>query len=333
VTGFTVGPDEVGTRLDVALAAQLGWSRSQAAARVADRLVRVDGEVVAKQHRLREGQRVEVEAAPDAPRSAPPALPPVRYRDEHLLVVAKPAGMVVHPGHGRPDGTLVDALSGAGVPLAPAGGEARPGIVHRLDRDTSGLVVVACTDEAHAALVAALKRRVVTRRYVALVEGVPANPRGRIEAPIGRDPRDRLRFAVVTDGKPAVTRYVTSGSGVVEDDVGRRREVAVLACTLGTGRTHQIRVHLSTLGHPVVGDPTYRGSRWVAEALGLHRTALHAGHLAFDHPITGARIEISEPLPADLAAAVAALGLGPDVGRVGADDEHGPGSPELGPPT
>jgi 23S rRNA pseudouridine1911/1915/1917 synthase len=312
VTGFTAGPDEAGARLDVALAARLGWSRSQAAARITGGAVRVDGVQVGKQHRLREGQHVTVDEPRELPAVAAPSLPPVRYRDEHLLVVAKPAGMVVHPGHGRPHGTLVDALAGAGIPLAPAGGEDRPGIVHRLDRETSGLLVVASTDEAHAGLVRALQRREVTRRYVALVEGVPANARGRIEAPIGRDPRDRLRFAVVTDGKPAVTRYVTRGSGTVVDSSGRRREVAVLACTLETGRTHQIRVHLSTLGHPVVADPTYRSSRVVAESLGLTRTALHAGLLALDHPITGERIEVTEPLPADLAAAVSVLGLPED---------------------
>jgi 23S rRNA pseudouridine1911/1915/1917 synthase len=312
VSGFTAGAEEDGTRLDVALAAHLGCSRSQAAARIGAGDVEVDGVVVAKQHRLREGQRVTVHDPPAAPTVAPPPLPPIRYRDEHLLVVAKPAGMVVHPGHGRPHGTLVDALVGAGIPLAPAGGEDRPGIVHRLDRDTSGLLVVACTDDAHAGLVGALQRREVTRRYVALVEGVPANPRGRIEAPIGRDPRDRLRFAVVTGGKPAVTRYVTRGTGTVVDASGRRREVAVLTCTLETGRTHQIRVHLSTLGHPVVADPTYRGSRVVADALGLTRTALHAGMLAFAHPVTGEQVEVTEPLPDDLRAAVAALGMAAD---------------------
>jgi 23S rRNA pseudouridine1911/1915/1917 synthase len=312
VSGFTAGTDDDGTRLDVALAAHLGCSRSQAAARIGAGDVEVDGVVVAKQHRLRAGQRVTVAAPATVPPVAPPPLPPIRHRDEHLLVVAKPAGLVVHPGHGRPHGTLVDALAGAGIALAPAGGADRPGIVHRLDRDTSGLLVVASTDEAHAGLVRALQRREVTRRYVALVEGVPANPRGRIEAPIGRDPRDRLRFAVVTGGKPAVTRYVVRGHGTVVDASGRQREVAVLACTLETGRTHQIRVHLSTLGHPVVADPTYRGSRAVAEALGLTRTALHAGGLAFDHPVTGERIEVTEPLPADLRAAVAALGLSED---------------------
>jgi 23S rRNA pseudouridine1911/1915/1917 synthase len=316
VTGFTAGPDEAGTRLDVAVAAQLAWSRSKAASRIAAGLVLVDGEPASKQHRLREGQHVEtVEPAATAP-VAPPPLPPVRYRDDHLLVVAKPAGMVVHPGHGRPDGTLVDALRGAGVPLAPADDEERPGIVHRLDRDTSGLLVVASTDEAHRGLVAALRRREVTRRYVALVQGVPSNPRGRIEAPVGRDPRDRLRYAVVTGGKPAVTRYVTLGTGTVDDGSGRTREVAVLACTLETGRTHQIRVHLSTLGNPVVADATYGGSRATAEALGLKRVALHAGLLAFDHPVTGERVEVVEPPPSDLVAALAILGLPDDLGRL-----------------
>jgi 23S rRNA pseudouridine1911/1915/1917 synthase len=318
VTGFTADPEEAGSRLDVALAARLDWSRSQAAARIAAGLVLVDGAAASKQHRLREGQRVEVSEPPTVAPATPPPLPPIRYRDEHLLVLAKPAGMVVHPGHGRPHGSLVDALRGADVPLAPAGGEGRHGIVHRLDRDTSGLLVVASSDEAHAGLVAALRRREVIRRYVALVEGIPANPRGRIEAPIGRDPRDRLRFAVVVGGRSAVTRYATLGTGTFEDGAGRRREVAVLACTLETGRTHQIRVHLSTLGNPVVGDPTYRGSRVTAEALGLERVALHAGLLAFEHPVTGERIEVAEPLPPDLAAALRAMGLPEELGLLAA---------------
>jgi 23S rRNA pseudouridine1911/1915/1917 synthase len=317
VTGFTAGNDDVGVRLDVAVASHLGWSRSHAATRIAAGLVLVDGELVNKQHRLREGQRVEVSEPPATEPTAPPPLPPVRYRDDHLLVLAKPAGLVVHPGHGRPHGTLVDSLRGAGVPLAPAGGDERPGIVHRLDRDTSGLLVVACTDEAHEGLVAALRAREVTRRYLAIVQGVPSNPRGRIEAPIGRDPRERLRYAVVTGGKEAVTRYVTLGTGAVEDGSGRLREVSVLACTLETGRTHQIRVHLSELGHPVVADPTYRGSRVVAEALGLERVALHAGLLAFDHPVTGTRIEVAEPLPDDLTAALATIGLSEELGDLG----------------
>jgi 23S rRNA pseudouridine1911/1915/1917 synthase len=313
VTGFTAGPDDAGSRLDVALADHLGWSRSRAASRISAGLVLVDGAAVGKQHRLRAGQRVAVREAPTAPATPPPPLPPVRYRDDHLLVVAKPAGMVVHPGHGRPDGTLVDALRAAGVPLAPAGGEERPGVVHRLDRDTSGLLVVACTDAAHEGLVGALRRREVTRRYAALVQGVPANPRGRIEAPIGRDPGDRLRYAVVTGGKPAVTRYGIVGTGTVDVGGGSRREVTALVCTLETGRTHQIRVHLAALGHPVVGDPTYGGSRALAEAVGLERVALHAGLLGFDHPVTGARVEVGEPPPTDLTAAFAAATLEADL--------------------
>jgi 23S rRNA pseudouridine1911/1915/1917 synthase len=311
VNGFAVGDDRAGTRLDVAVADHLGCSRSQAAARIAAGEVTVDGAAGTKQHRLRPGQHVEV--ADPVPPPAPPAPspPPIRHRDDHLLVVAKPAGLVVHPGPGHPHGTLVDALAAAGVPLARAGGPERPGIVHRLDRDTSGLLVVASTDEAHAGLVDALRRRAVTRRYLAIVEGVPADPRGRIEGPIGRDPRDRVRFAVVADGKPAVTRYEVRGHGTVEDASGRRREAAVLVCTLETGRTHQIRVHLSTLGHPVVGDRTYRASRVVDAALGLTRVALHAGALGFDHPVTGDRLEVVEPPPVDLAAALERLGIGP----------------------
>jgi 23S rRNA pseudouridine1911/1915/1917 synthase len=303
VTAFEVTEQDAGARLDVVLAERLGLSRSQAAGRVTAGLVRVDGAAVGKQHRLRVGQRVEVDEPVVQPSGPAPAVPPVRYRDEHLLVVAKPAGLVVHPGPGWPDGTLVDALRAAGVPLAPAGGADRPGIVHRLDRDTSGVLIVASTDVAHAALVEALRSRSVVRRYVALVQGVPADPRGRIEAPIGRDPRDRLRFAVVADGKPATTRYVVRGRGTVPVGDGQR-EVAALACSLETGRTHQIRVHLSTLGYPVVGDTTYRGSPALAAALGIERVALHAGHLAFDHPVTGERVEVHEPVPEDLAAAI-----------------------------
>jgi 23S rRNA pseudouridine1911/1915/1917 synthase len=318
VTTFEVDEHDAGTRLDVVLAERLGLSRSQAAARVAAGLVRVDGATVGKQLRLRTGQRVEVDDPVATETGPPPPLPPIRYRDDHLLVVAKPAGLVVHPGHGRRDGTLVDALLAAGIPLAAVGGQERPGIVHRLDRDTSGLLVVASTDDAHGALVAALRRRDVTRRYVALVQGVPADPRGRIEAPIGRDPRDRLRFAVVAGGKPATTRYLVRGEGLVEVGTGRR-VVAALACSLETGRTHQIRVHLATLGHPVVGDTGYRASPALAAALGIGRVALHAGHLAFDHPITGERIEVHEPVPDDLATAIVRAGLPVEVGDLRTD--------------
>lgn len=310
MTSFTVGDTHAGVRLDVAVADHLGCSRSRAAARIEAGEVTVDGDVVAKRHRLQAGERVEVHEPPPRTAPPPPALPPIRYEDDHLLVVAKPAGLVVHPGHGHAAGTLVDALEAAGTPLAPAGGEGRPGVVHRLDRDTSGLLLVAKTDRAHAALVGALRARAVTRGYLALVEGQPAQDRGRIDGPIGRDPHDRIRFAVVAGGKPATTRYHTRSVGEVALP-GDVATVALLSCRLETGRTHQIRVHLSTLGHPVVGDPAYRGSRRLAEALGLDRPALHAAELAFPHPVTGEVIELAEPLPADLEAALARAGIAP----------------------
>jgi 23S rRNA pseudouridine1911/1915/1917 synthase len=309
VSGFTATDELAGERLDVALAAHLQISRSRAVASIEAGEVTVDGAAASKRHRLRTGERVEV-AEPSAPTLPPaPPLPPIRHRDEHLVVLAKPAGLVVHPGPGHAGGTLVDALQAAGVPLAPAGGEGRPGIVHRLDRDTSGLLVVACTDVAHAGLVAALQQRSVSRRYLALVLGIPDAERGRIEAPVGRDPRDRKRFAVVAGGKPAVTRYRRLGEGEVAGIVGDASRVSLLECALESGRTHQIRVHLTTLGHAVVGDPTYGRRADVARALGLDRPFLHAGSLAFEHPVTGSPILVEEPLPTDLTAALERAGL------------------------
>lgn len=310
VEGFVADAELDGVRLDVAVAGVLAISRSRAAARIADGDVTVDGRVVNKQHRMRAGEQVAFTApAPPPAAGPPPAVPPVRFEDEHLLVVAKPAGLVVHPGAGTPDGTLIDALVAAGGALAPAGGAGRPGVVHRLDRDTSGLLMVARTDEAHAGLVEALRERRVTRHYLALVAGIPRAARGRIEGPIGRDPLDRLRFAVVTDGKPAVTRYRTLATGLAPDMAAHRAEVALLACRLESGRTHQIRVHLTTLGHPIVGDPTYGRRAELARSVGLSRPFLHAAALAFDHPITGERIDLVEPLPEALAGALDLVGI------------------------
>jgi 23S rRNA pseudouridine1911/1915/1917 synthase len=314
-----VADADAGDRLDVWLARTLEVPRARAAARIDDGAVTVDGRPARRSHRVEPGQRVLVATAAEASTTPPPALPPVRYRDEHLLVVAKPAGLVVHPGPGHAGGTLVDALTAAGVPLAPAGGEGRPGIVHRLDRDTSGLLAVASTDHAHAGLVDALRQRAVTRRYLALVDGVPGAPVGRVEAPIGRDPDHRRRFATVPGGKEAVTRYTTLATGLVED-----RSVALLACRLESGRTHQIRVHLTAIGHPVLGDPVYGPRPTVAAALGLERPALHAARLAFDHPVTGQRVDVTEPLPDDIAAAIERAGIAvPDVAEVLADDPPG----------
>ena len=289
------------------LADVLDTSRSQVVSRLTAGEVTVDGQLVGKQHRLRAGETVEVRA-PAIPDASPvPTLPPIRYRDEHLVVLAKPPGLVVHPGAGHRDDTLIQALEAAGIPLAPAGGAERPGIVHRLDRDTSGLLIVACTDTAHERLVAALAAREIGRRYLAVVIGAPTNARGRIEAPIGRDPTSRTRYGVVADGKPAVTRYVTRGSGTVGGEL--RATVSLVACTLETGRTHQIRVHLAAIGHPVVGDATYGRRPAVAAALGAGRPLLHAATLRFTHPVTGQRVHLDEPPPQDLVAACAQVGI------------------------
>jgi 23S rRNA pseudouridine1911/1915/1917 synthase len=309
VSDFEVDEAAAGTRLDVALADHLGVSRSRAAARILAGEVLVDGVAGSKQHRLRAGESITLLEPPTpAPVEVPP-MPPVRYEDEHLLVVAKPAGLVVHPGAGTPHGTLVDALRGAGVELADGGDDRRPGIVHRLDRDTSGLLVVAKSAAAYAGLVEALRERRVARRYLALVAGLPARPRGRIEGPIGRDPGDRLRFAVVADGKPATTRYELLADGDAPEMEPGRGTVALLACRLLTGRTHQIRVHLTELGHPIVGDPVYRPKRSLARALGLERPFLHAAALGFVHPVTGTDIALQEPLPDELVAALDTVGI------------------------
>lgn len=313
------GPDrhrvedtDVGERLDVVLARLLGVSRSDAASRILRGEVERNGRLPSKSERVEAGDVLTVAAPPLAPSGAagvPP--PPVRYEDEHLLVVAKPADLVVHPGTGHEAGTMVQALAEAGYLLAPAGGSVRPGIVHRLDRGTSGLLVVAKTDAAFQGLVGALRDRTVERRYVALVQGVPPVATGRVDAPIGRDPRDRKRFAAVPDGKPAITRWEVIAEGRIPDLPPDRAAVALLSCALETGRTHQIRVHLTYGGHPIVGDSVYGNTLLATEALGLERPFLHAAKLGFEHPITGVRVEVEEPLPADLRAAARRANLEP----------------------
>lgn len=306
MSSVTVPAELDGARADVAIAALTGTSRSAAARLLDAEGVLRDGRALRRRDRVHAGQQLMVAAPSTAvPRSAPP-LPPVRWRDEHLLVVAKPAGLVVHPGHGHPDGTLVHALQGAGVPLAPGSAPDRPGIVHRLDRGTSGLLVVASTPAAAEGLTRALAERRIERRYLALVVGEPAELRGRLEGPIGRDPRERTRFAVVADGRPATTRYRTLATGQAGPD-----PVALLACRLETGRTHQIRVHLTAHGHPLVGDTVYGRRPAIAAELGLSRVFLHAQRLAFTHPVTGAAIAVDEPLPADLQAALRRAGIEP----------------------
>jgi 23S rRNA pseudouridine1911/1915/1917 synthase len=261
-----------------------------AAERVIDAGVLVDGVARAKSWRLQGGEEVELEppAAPEPPQREELELR-VAYEDGHLLVVDKPAGLVVHPASGHATGTLVHALVGVA-----GGGEAeRRGIVHRLDRDTSGLIVVAKTEQAYARLRSLVRGRKLEREYLALVQGRPQSLRGRIEAPIGRDRNDPLRHSLDTDTpRDAVTHFE-----LVELLPGR----ALLRVRLETGRTHQIRVHLAAIDLPVSGDPLYG----VKGDLGLERQFLHAARLAFPHPVTGEEVDVESPLPPDLEAALA----------------------------
>jgi 23S rRNA pseudouridine1911/1915/1917 synthase len=284
----------VGERLDRFLATldEVG-SRAAAERLVAAGNVLVDGAPRPKSHRLSGGEELELELPERRGTALVPEEVPLRvaYADEHLLVVDKPAGVVVHPGAGHTRGTLVHGL----LAHAIAGGEEheRPGIVHRLDRDTSGLLVVARSDDVHRALQRFLRRREVTREYLALVHGRPTSWRGRIEAPIGRDRHDATRISLDTaTPRDAITEFA------VEELL---REHALLRVRLQTGRTHQIRVHLAAIGLPVSGDPVY-GS---AGDLGLERQFLHAARLAFRHPVTGEPVDVESPLPGDLAASLA----------------------------
>ena len=274
--------EAAGERLDRFLATHLG-SRS-AAERAVEAGALVDGVPRAKSYRLEGGEHVEVQAASPPPEVAPPPEPAIVWQDEHLLVIDKPAGLVVHPGHGHAQGTLVDALAGK-----IAGGDSeRPGIVHRLDRDTSGLMVVARSDAAYAGLQQLVRERVLERTYLALVRGRPRSRSGRIEAPIGRDRGDPTRVSLDSDSpREAITHF----------DVERLwPSHALLRVTLETGRMHQIRVHLAAIDLPVVGDPTYG-----VPQPGVERQFLHAAELAFPHPLSGERIETRSELPADLA--------------------------------
>jgi 23S rRNA pseudouridine1911/1915/1917 synthase len=239
------------------------------------------------------------DTTPDpAPEPAPhPALEPapglaIVWQDEHLLVVDKPAGLVVHPARGHREGTLAQLLSGTA-----AGGEEpeRAGIVHRLDRDTSGLLVVASSEEAHRLLQAALRERLIQREYLALVEGLPPSRTGTIEAPIGRHPRIRTRMAVGGAASREARTHFTLEQ--------RLKGVSLLRLRLDTGRTHQIRVHMQAIGHPVCGDPEYG----TPGLLGLERQFLHATRLAFPHPVTGEQLDLSSPLPPDLASVLERL--------------------------
>jgi 23S rRNA pseudouridine1911/1915/1917 synthase len=281
-----VPSDAAGLRLDRFLAGVPGvGSRAAAERLLAAGVVLVDGSAARKSARLAGGEVLELPEPEDARPLEPEDVGlRIAYEDDHLLVVDKPAGVVVHPSPGHPAGTLVHGVLEHG---AAGGEEERPGIVHRLDRDTSGLLVVARSPEAHARLKQLVQKHELEREYLALVRGRPRSRAGRIEAPIGRDRRDPTRQSLDTDRpRNAVTQF---------ELVELRGEYALLRVRLETGRTHQIRVHLGAIGLPVVGDPVYG-----APDPALGRQFLHAARLAFTHPLTGARVEIESPLPAEL---------------------------------
>lgn len=289
--------DLVGQRLDVALTHLLpGYSRTRASAAIRAGRVSVNGRAAKASLLLENGMRIEVRANEPSVTAAPapraPAAPPLQvvYEDDEMLVVNKQAGVVVHPAPGHPTGTLVDALLEHAPDVEGGEDESRPGIVHRLDKDTSGLLVIAKTASAHAALADQMKRRSMVKRYIALVEGHFAVPDGVVEAPIGRDPRMRQRMAVVSEargGRAARTHF-----HVVESRHGR----TLLEVRLETGRTHQIRVHLAAIHHPVVGDAVYGRPQPPQPP----RQFLHAAHLELAHPRTGEWLAFDASLPDDL---------------------------------
>lgn len=306
-------PDALdGQRVDRVVALVAEVSRSAAAELLATGRVLLDGGLVERaSQKVAAGSRLVVQVAePDLSLVAEPDVAvPLVHSDEAVLVIDKPAGMVVHPGSGVHHGTLVHGLLARFPELVAVGPDDRPGIVHRLDKGTSGLLMVARTAEARESLSAQLQAHTVDREYVTLVLGQVESERGVIDAPLGRSSSNALRRAVVASGRPARTGYE-----VVQrfDAAPGRPPLTLVRCRLETGRTHQIRAHLEAIGHPVVGDETYRGQhRRPALEPGPSRPFLHAGLLGFDHPVSGERLRFASPLPADLAAILTGLGLTP----------------------
>jgi 23S rRNA pseudouridine1911/1915/1917 synthase len=280
-------------RLDAVVSAHLGVPRAEVQRAIAAGLVLVDGSRREKSHRLAGGERIEVDLAPSAelPAEGPPL--DLAWRDEHLLVVRKPAGLPTHPTENRRGGTVVNRLLGMGIPLAPRGGPLRPGIVHRLDAGTSGLLVVATDDETFEVLAETFKRHEAGRAYLALVRGSVPHDRFEVDAPLGRAGA-KIRVDA-TGGRQATTAFVVRE---------RFNRATLLEAEPRTGRTHQIRVHLASIGHPILGDRRYGSGGDDARELGLDRPFLHAWRIEFGHPITGERIELQDPLPPDLQRAL-----------------------------
>ena len=313
------GAEAAGGRVDRFLAEISGLSRARVKALIEQRRALCDGQVVGQPAAsVRAGALYRLEPPPPTP--ARPAAQRMElnilFEDAHLIVLDKPAGLVVHPAPGNQDGTLVNALlAHCGDSLPGIGGEKRPGIVHRLDKDTSGVMVVAKTEAALTTLSARFAARDIERAYLALCWGLPSPASGEVEAPIGRDPRERTRMAVVGHhGKAALTRYRTERHWALA--------ASLLECRLATGRTHQIRVHLAHIGHPLVGDPVYlrrlpAAARRLAEParqalMDFPRQALHAWLLGFAHPVTGQPLRFETAMPPDMAGLVAALEVNAD---------------------
>jgi 23S rRNA pseudouridine1911/1915/1917 synthase len=306
----TVREEQNGLRLDRALSELFpSHSRNFLATLVAGGRVSIDGTPARKAaQRVETGQSVVIDVPAASPSDVESQDIPLTllHEDADIVVIDKPAGLVVHPAAGHADRTLVNALLFHVKDLSGVGGELRPGIVHRLDKDTSGVMVIAKHDAAHRKLTANWNSERVRKEYLALVYGTPAADRGTVDAPIGRDPRDRKRMAVVPEGRRAITDYEVAE---------RVRYASLLRCRLRTGRTHQIRVHLKHLGHPIVGDPVYSGPQWrgipdkrVQKALSsLGRQMLHATRITLEHPGTGEAMTFEAPLPADFRAVLDVL--------------------------
>jgi len=273
-------------------------TRSRLSRLIVEGQVLVNGGPAKPSHKVRAGDRISLSVPPPRPSSVAPQEIPVTvvYQDASVVVIDKPAGLAVHPGPGHPDMTLVNALLAMCPDIQGIGGEIRPGIVHRLDKDTSGLMMVAKTHQAHNDLSSQIKSRQVTKGYLALVEGTPKQLHGKVDAPVGRHPRRRTRMAVVVGGKEARTNYK-----VIHQVAG----YSLLEIYLETGRTHQIRVHMAYLGHPLLGDTTYGRSSSL-----VNRHFLHAFHLGFKHPVNGESLEFKIDLPSDLTPVLDALQQG-----------------------
>ncbi len=308
VLTHTVRGDEAGMRIDV-LVAELEHipSRGVAQKLIERNCVRVNGQTVTKRYKVRGGEKLRVEIPPMEPSEleAEDVDLDVRFEDSDMIVLSKPAGMVVHPAHGHWSGTLVNALLGHADDLGTLAGEERPGIVHRLDKDTSGLMLVAKNDESQAALSSAIRQRLVERRYLALVHGRIAPDTGLVDAPIGRHPKDPRKMWV-TDARGS-KQAVTSFTVLERFEAGARDDgYTLIECKLQTGRTHQIRVHAAFIEHAVVGDQLY-GRCKAKEDLGLTRQFLHAYRLGLEHPVTSEMMLFTDALPEDLATALRSL--------------------------